>query len=422
VVYTRSVTLALPKSSRSFLEIFIGLGLHTLSGLVFTILISRSLGPAFFGVFSALMSLMSIFYTLGDFGLSATIIKYLPRPKYGQKLLDHVLAISLAASLFFITTSLIIGTLFPWLVPGASFVHYLLLSLLASVYLHIGLIQAYLTSSGGFWSFSKLQIMDGGLKLITVATLWYMGFSLGITQLMLINLTTASLALLVTYSQTNLHIQIRFSTSIFVRLWSYTSWMALGRVFTTFVGRVDTVLINLFLGSYLTGIYAVAHKFLLVLALLVSGINTFLNNRFSHLHRQHLRSYFLKAFLVNAAVSTLVILGFFIVAPLAPLVFGTAYSGSVDYIGPLGLSSLPYLLSLVNIACLLYYFAEARLVNLISALQVIVLLSLNFALIPTFGIWGSIYANLVGNLVLFGATTLLVWKRLGSLAETPQKL
>ncbi|KKT84778.1 MAG: Polysaccharide biosynthesis protein, partial [Candidatus Collierbacteria bacterium GW2011_GWA2_44_99] len=59
--------------------ISLGLGVSAVIGFIFTILLARSLGPINFGVYSALTALAAIIYSLGDMGISNSLINFLPK-------------------------------------------------------------------------------------------------------------------------------------------------------------------------------------------------------------------------------------------------------------------------------------------------------------------------------------------------------
>lgn len=265
----------------------LGLGVSAVIGFVFTILLARSLGPVNFGVYSALTALAAIVYSLGDLGISSALINFLPkkiseRYEYLSTSFWLEFAIGIFILLFFGTLSLF----FRQIVPGSLGTDIFLAGLLAFNYLLIIYTQGVFTADRKFWSYSLSQIVDSAVKIVIVLFIFKLG-KLSIGTALVANIISTLLALLLTFGKVLYSIEFDFSKSSSWSIFHFAKWIAVSRIFTVMISRVDIVLLNLLVGSYSAGIFSAASRVTLLFAMTAAGLGSVINPRFSSFDNSH---------------------------------------------------------------------------------------------------------------------------------------
>lgn len=396
---SRSINLkSLLKSQtiRDSLISFVGLGVTAVIGFVYTAILARHLGPATFGVYSSVAALATIFYTVGDLGISSAIINFLPKHPSDKKriigtgLLSQTIIAAFVFLLFY-GFSLIHKILIPNSLP-----EYLVLAGILTVnYLLIGFAQSVFTAEKRYWTFTVSQVIDAGLKIILVLFFWKIS-KLNISFAIFANILSTLAALLVTFSK---ELTIKsFNSQIFSKLFHYSKWIGLSRFFSVWVSRVDVIILNLLVSGYVAGIFSAASRVTLLFALVISSLNSVVNSRYSQFDTNaKVIKYSQKLLLFIAGIALLMIFSSLFAPLIIEIAFGSKFSAAVPVFRALVVAMIPYLFGLITTPALLYTFHQTKFYAFVTIFQVVTMISLELLLIGRFQVFAPAIALGITN-------------------------
>lgn len=392
------------------LIIFTGLGVMAFIGFIFTVIMARTLGPNTFGVYSAITALATIVYSFGDLGISPALINFIPKhstekAKYLTTGFWLQFAVATLVLLFFVGISII----HELVIPGSLAVDLLLAGGMSINYLFIGFAQGIFTAQRRFWSYSLSQIIDPVIKIAIVFVLLRSN-SLTIGSALAANLISTLLALLITFGKELYVTEFEISREIILKITHFAKWIAFSRIFSVMVSKIDVVILNLLVGSFQTGIYSAASRIAFFFALLVSGLGSVVNARFSAFDsNKELIAYSQKLLLLVGSIISLMLLCAFFAGPIVMVVYGEKYLEAVTVFRYLTLVMIPFVFSLITTPALLYTFNLPAFYAWMTALQVSGIVILDILLIPTLGALAPVIAMGVTNLFVLAvsATKLL---------------
>lgn len=383
----------------------LGLGTTAILGFIYTVLMARILSPDQFGVFSALVSLIAITFSLGDLGVGPAIINFLPKHKdKTQEIVEtgywFEYLVGFATIVFFGMVSFNSHLI----IPGSVNQQFFLVGSISFNYLLIGFSQAIFTANRQFQRFSSSQIIDAVIKIVLVLAFLRLG-RLSISSALVANFISTFFALILTFWNHLWKIKLNFNQKVFSQLFHYSKWIAISRFFSVFVGRIDIILLNLMASSFQAGIFAAASRVTLIFALLVSSLGTVINPRFSgFVSKSEAKSYILKLFLLVSFLSAFVLLSVGFSDQIILLVFGSRYLASSPLFKYLGLSMIPFLFTVITTGALLYTFNQSKYYAKIVAIQVTLIVLIDFFFIPRIGAHAPVLASFVANIFFLGAS------------------
>lgn len=386
---------------RDTLISFVGLGTTAVLGFVFTVIMARTLGPAGFGVFSAVTALATIIYSLGDVGIPPALINFLPKlPGKEKPLLSTAFSIQLLVCCVAVVVFLILTVFHSTIIPG-SLPIYLLLALALSInYILVGFAQGIFTAKRRFWRYSMSQVIDAVIK-ITLVLVLLVTSRLSISSALAANVISSLIALFITFGKQMLSIKLEIQSGIFDQIFAFAKWIAVSRVFSVFLGRIDILLLNLISSGFTAGIYAAANRITLLFALMISSLNVVVNPRFSSFKtNEETLSYIKKLFFLILGVAILMMVCVIFAGPIINLVFGAKYSNAISVFRWLTLAMLPFLFSLITTPALIYRYNEPDFYAKITAMQITAIVALDLILIPTFGYFAPVIATAASNLMV----------------------
>ena len=383
----------------------LGLGVSAVIGFFFTILLARSLGPVNFGVYSALTALAAIVYSLGDLGISSALINFLPK-KISERYeyLSTSFWMEFAIGVFILLLFGILSLFFRQIVPGALGTDIFLAGLLAFNYLLIIYTQGVFTADRRFWSYSASQIVDSAVKIMIVLAIFRLG-NLSIGSALVANIISTLLALLFTFGKVMNSIEFDFSKSSFWNIFHFAKWIAVSRIFTVMISRVDIVLLNLLVGSYAAGIFSAASRVTLLFAMTAAGLGSVINPRFSSFdNSQKILSYAKKLVLLVSGIAASMIAISFFASPIIILVYGEKYLESINVFRYLILAMIPFLFTIISNSVLVYSFNQLNYYTKMMAIQTAIIVGLDLLLIPKIGFQAPAIALFASNIfVLFAS-------------------
>lgn len=372
-------------TSRDTLFSMVGVGVISLVGMLFTVIMARSLEPSAFGVFSALTALVTILSSMGDFGLSSALINFLPKLKDQRKELISVsFWFQLVVSIFFILSLIIVGFWNNYIIPGSSQVQFALAGVLIAVYIVQGLCVAVFSADKKFIQSSLVQAIDSVLKMLLVLAVFAKGV-VNIEFALIANIVSCSASLIYGLKYELKNIRPIFPRQQIISIFNFAKWIALSRIFSTTISRVDILLLNLLAGNYQAGIFSAASRITLLFALLVSSLGNVIAPRFSAFaNHQDIKAYLKKVSMLVGVICLFMLVCVALAEPLILFVFGVKYLPAVPVFRALTFAMIPFLLSIITTQPLIYYFNKPNFFALLTILQVVTIVSLDILLIPHF--------------------------------------
>lgn len=393
------------QTSRDTLVSFSGLGIIAVVGMIFTVIVARAFGPATFGLFSALNAIVTLLSSIGDFGISAALVNFLPKVTDRRQTIISVtfwfqVIVSLIISLILISLSAFHQSI----VPGSQTVHVIIVGVLTGAYILQGFALGIFNAEKKFFQASFIQGLDSTVKLAIVTSLFFTN-SMNIELALLANVVSCFLSLIYGFAGEFKNIRPIFPRAQLAEVFAFSKWIALSRFFSVMISRVDILLLNLMVGGFEAGIFAAASRITLLFALLVSSLGAVISPRFSAFKQRHeILAYLKKVSLLVACVSLIMLLTTLMADPLIRIIFGVKFTASIPVFQALAVAMIPFLFTVVTVPPLLYSFNQPRFLAKITIIQTVVLVGLDILLIPTYRAFGPAISLAVSNLLVFSFT------------------
>lgn len=391
------------------LIIFTGLGTISVIGFIYTVLLARFLGPNNFGIYSAITALATIVYSLGDFGISPALINFIPKHLSEKSRFISTgfwmqFAIAVLVLVFFGSTSLIHNVI----IPGSLYTDFFLAGALSINYLFINFAQGIFTAERRFWKYSIIQIIDAVVKISIVFILLLLGH-LSIGAALIANFVSTIFALLITFGKEMLEMKFDFDNRIIYKITHYAKWIAVSRIFSVMISKIDVIILNLLVGSFQTGIYSAASRIALFFAFLVSGLGSVVTPRYSSFDsNQKVIDYSKKVSILAICIAIFMIFCAIFADPIVKIVYGVKYLQAVDVFKYLMLAMIPFPFTLITTSALLYTFNQPAFYAKITAIQVSGIVIMDILLIPSLGPLAPVVAMGVTNLMFFLVSSIKV--------------
>lgn len=406
--------LLLSQTIKDTLVSFIGLSFTAAVGFVYTVILARILGPEQFGVFSAVIALVAIVYSIGDFGIASALINFIPKLKDKRaELLNSSFWFELLISLVTVILFVLFALFHQIIIPGSHENQLLVAGLLAVNYIFINYIQGIFTAERKFLRYSVSQIIDAGVK-ITIVLVLLAASRLSIETALIANVISTLLALAFTFGKEFVRIKVKRDKEIFSKIFSFAKWIAVSKVFSVFISRIDVILLNLLSGSFQAGIFAAANRITLLFTLLVSSLGSVINPRFSSFdNKEKVTTYIRKLLGLVTLITGAMLLSAAFAKPIVYLVFGDKFAQAIPVYLTQTIAMIPFIYSLVTIPALIYTFNEPKFVARITAIQVITMIILELLLIPSLGAYAPSIAIGSTNLIVLILSGVRLRKHLG---------
>lgn len=405
---TKIKSLLFSSTSKDTFASMIGNVGIAVGGMLFTVICARSLSPDNFGIFSALLALATLVSSIGELGIPAALINFLPKlPDDRSTLVSVTFWFQLATSLVFSLLVFSLITVRHIVIPGASIGGFVLVALLVLVGVIEGFTQGLLKAEKKFILASALWILDSFTKLALLFGL-FLNHKVTIESAILVSLISGSIATAIAISREFKNIRWVFPKQQFNQIYLFSRWIALTRVFSVGVGRFDVLFLNSLGSSYQAGIFAAASRITLVFSVVVSSLGNVVAPRFSSFNRNdQMRSYLKKLSLLILAVSGGMLLCAVLAQPIISFVFGDKYLDAIPVFQLLTVAMIPFLFTIVTINPLIYTYNHPHFVALVTAIQTVTIVVLDVLLIPRLGAYAPPISLAVSNIIVL---TMTGWK------------
>lgn len=405
------------RTAKDTSTIFVGNITSALLGISFTILAARALGPANWGVVTAVTSLIIILAALGDFGLGASVFRFISSKWSSSDSSGAERTYRVIFSLRVITAmvfAIALVLLAPFLaqnllnIEDPSFIFLAALGLLGVLLLDFQIVTFQARQN---WRIAALFVSL--TNLLRVALVLLLVSSGRISQLSVLLAFVASPILVWAISffwRPTVPVGANWGRVI-RKIATFSSWMAGNRIVSATNSRVDTLLLIRLAGAHTTGIYAAANQLALGVPLFVGSFATVLAPQFATLQGDNLHAFFKKAMNLSFIIVLFLVAGVIFSQPIISL-FGPDYAASTPVLRWLLIAFIPFALSAPAINLLIYHFEKPRIVTLTSLIQMPVTLSLNILLIPKIGVFAPIFVLGLVNFSTMVIAYFFSWKYL----------
>lgn len=385
--------------------------LGTIISAIALILFSRYMGPTEFGLFSAAFAAMQIVVRITDLGTNTAVERSVARViDTDKKLADRLMRMSLWFKIIsYISCVTIAWFLSPWIAHTILKIDNL--SLIRSAFLFsIGTI---------FFEYSMIIFQSthkfGLVARITIAqAIGKLGFGLILIWQSLLSASTALLvygilpglgALLAWKRNTLSSLTLPKTWRKDVRIiLAVAKWTAVAAVAATLSDNIDTLLVQSFMSSYETGIWAGAVRIATFASVIGWSVGTVLNIRVAkYTDPKNLQIYLNKSWKLSLGIILLLTLSL----PLAPLIInltiGSAYLEGVIPLQILIMSSAfagaasPYV-------ALFYLFDKPQYYAYAGIIETLIIVLGGIIFIPMYGLIGAAWVRVLVRAIVFGFT------------------
>ena len=385
-----------------------GMVFSTLLSAATIFLLARWLGPGDFGLYAASLAIAVIVTDSLELAISGSVVNFGAKNNASsQKLIKYGLILKLALGLGLgILAAVLAKPVSGWINPALNQPLYLVALIIPLNFL-MRFPRSVLQSQRRFWADSSLEVITSLGRFLSVAGFYFSGSLTVITGLWAY-LSGAVAALMIGSALISWKfLKERIDQETRRHFFQFQKWLTIGFILAAIHGRMDTAILLKLAGPAATGIYQAAFRFFMPVMQLAAALSLVFAPRFaSFVTRQEARIYLKKA----AKLTLLLGLGVLLMLPLAPwlvsLIFGSAYSSAVLPARILSLGFALFIVMAPFTAYLIYSVNRTRVFALINFLQLLLLLILDYWLIPNFGAVGAAIASAVTlisvNLLIMG--------------------
>ncbi|MBT7499403.1 MAG: oligosaccharide flippase family protein [Candidatus Pacebacteria bacterium] len=405
------------KSEASQQSLVITAGSFITSGImaVAMILLSRFLGPEKFGVFSVSISLMFVISKFADLGLNQLIPRFMGQwffqKKKNEEFLKYILWLktifSIVLLLIFFPASGFLSQLINY--PHLEMIYWAIIgSIFIEIYSYSYLV---LSSRHQFLQLSLLGILQALIKLISFGVIiWFFSSNLlSITAFYYLAPAVAVLIISFFLKEKIFYKPKIASYKIRAEMNKFWFHSGVGVAMMTLIGNLDILLIQRFLNSFETGVYAGAARIAAFMATLSGSIGIVLISRVSrYKNRADIIKYLKKSSILVLAA----IVGFVLYLPFSSLLIkytiGPEYlSRNLATIFLVGNSFLG--LILVPLTAVFYTLNKPSYFSINGFIQVACILIGTLLFIGQYGIMAAAISRIAATILSIGYSLLSVY-------------
>lgn len=391
--YERVVTLATSATARDTYVLFIGNLISAFFSFLFTLLVARGLSVPEFGVFSAVVNLVTIIASFSDIGISSGLVNFVAEAyaKKDYKRAQQYIKSALVLKLLTVSILAIIVLIFSSFVSN----NFLATNNIKMAYWVSGLSVALI-----FWATfpSILQAQKRFLQSVVVnlsfvVTRFLIIFLLvvfgGVTLFRVLGAFAAVSFLPIFVGLIFLgtgFVFIKARKEMYVKLLKFSGWLGVNKVISSISGRIDVQMLAVVAGATVTGYYSISSKLALFIVILTSSFSAVLAPRLASFgNKVSEKTYIKKASLALVPVIFGVILWIIIAEPFITILFGQKYLPSVPVFRALAASMIPFLITAPAVSAIIYAMKKPVYIGAFSFFQIAAIFLINYLLIPRIG-------------------------------------
>lgn len=382
----------------------ITVGSNILYGLLiitFTILVSRTLGPEQFGLFSIAMAFFGLSFDVLSLGTSHALVRFTSihlaknDRKTAHQFARIIFLLRLCQTIGLLTISVVVARFI------STYIYH-------DQRLFVILVISFALAGGNLLIDFFSNLLQGHERFIPAALVIFINAAiriLGLSVLLVthqLSLITAMIAFAIGpwigalcgfIVSPKHYLSIESDPAIIPHLFHFAKWMAIWSLTATLAGRVDVLILGKLTSAYQTGIYAAASRLATGFILIGSAYASVLTPKISRLmhHQTDLRRQISRiATSIIGIVITMVVA--ICVAPIViPLVFGEKYTSSVIIFQVLTIGCMFFIASIpANVSLVSLGFS--KFIGVSAIIQLAILVVVSIYLVPIFGSLGAAIA------------------------------
>lgn len=406
------ITSLFKNSAWIFLSQFIIKGIS----FVYTIFLADRLGVEGFGLYSVALAYFSLFASISDVGLSRYLIREGARD---NSELNRLLTTTVILRLLLVLVLLVGGLLLLQNFDDDPTRRYLsMLAMLAVIPQAVAL-----TFDGALIAIQKIKLSSLGVLILSILTtvlgFYFVNNGYGETgALSALIIAEILYAGVMCYFVIRSRIHFPFThgiledtTKILKGSLPYGILGILGLIYF----KIDTLLLSYLKGSYETGLYSAAYRFLEALVFIPSAVATAAFPVLSRLHEvdnAQVKRIYLSSVKLLGGLSIIITLGYLLILPSLISYFLPDYQDSVEVIRILALT-IPFMFIHVPAAVVLLTSDKfLKPVIYLSLLTVGFNIIANLLLIPTYGVYAAAWITVASEILSFAVFFGLLYKKL----------
>ena len=378
-------------------------------GAIFYIVTARFLGPEGFGLMSVAITVQTLFADIGDLGTDTGLVNFVSKnlkndPEKANKFLKLALKIKLFVSL----TAVIFGLIVSAYLAKYAFGKPELAMPLKIAFVGVGtlLVFSFITKSlqamQRFWAWSNIQVTISILRLVFIFVFLAFGIlNLNTSLWLYILMPLIGFVVGIFIIKTDF-LKVKNEMEVRGEFFNYNKWVAGFLVLAAFGGRVDTFMSARILSAYDLGLYAAAYQLVRIVPQIVSAIGTVIAPKMAELGNiGDLKIYLKKTQIMVTGMAILGVATIPLVLYIVPVLFGTGYEGTGPIFIVLFVAMLIFLISVPVHMAIFYYFSRPSFFFWLSLGQLILITTLSYLLLNSFGAIGAAWAVFAGQLFSF---------------------
>jgi O-antigen/teichoic acid export membrane protein len=391
-------------------------------GLIASVIVARTFGPANLGIYATLAAVAATVGAFGEFGLTESAVRRIAvnwpaSPEAARSTAASYVWLRGGASLLVVAAlvlSLPLGAALGLLPARQSLV---LLALLGVVATGLsGAVSGILQATGRFTQLTLVMIGNAALTAIAAIVLRLSGMLTLTSALIVLGIGTslASFALGLRLLPGALDLAMPKRTVLRSegrKLFGFGLWLWLANSLAMVAAQLDLLLAGHWLAPAAVGTYALAVSLASKASVLNQSLHAALLPFASSLKsREAVTGYLRRGLVRSAAIALLLLLAVPLARPVIPLIFGSGYAPSVTlFLALLGVA----LFDLFAAPILLLAFSadQPKLIAGADALRVVVLVIAAVALVPMIGAFGLVLAKLASSVAGFALTVIVLGSR-----------
>lgn len=416
------------------------------TGFLSSVLIAHGLGPDGMGLYALILTIPNALINLSDLGIGQTAIRYASRAEaYGDReafagilrwafrlRIIIITVISIAAIAF-----IPILTNYIWHRPDINGL--IIFSLLISFFNVLAVVptiyfqarQKFMVNS--LVRIGQLLLSFSGIVLLAFLKAWRVDYLVSITVFTAFVSSTAFIVMVPKNNLWNRDEAISLLKKGFQGLWAPPKYDSLeSKVDNTSVGKfaiymmiasivvaitlqLDVWMMGAFLDNSDIGIYSAAQKFTLPLVVFLNGLSTALWPRVSGaITKERILGLLKKLVIFSIPIFVLAFLYSMTIPLLVPFFFGSRFSSGIQ-VGQLLCLRYSVSLLFIPISIIGYALGMAKQYWVINILQLLVVLFVNFLLLPRIGVKGAAIALICNEMVAGIFVSILILRKIREL-------
>ncbi|OGG00362.1 hypothetical protein A2Y99_02960 [Candidatus Gottesmanbacteria bacterium RBG_13_37_7] len=373
--------------------------LSAILAFVYIVFITRKLGPSEFGVFSSIFAYSLLISDIAEFGIGSSLSRFLP-PLYSRNENGKALSFLKTSFIFILKIALIvsIGTI----IFSGSLSEILLTSYIYS-FLYIiagffifGLIllsfnNYALSAQKKFVPVATLSFLTSLIKVILIAIFYFLE-KLNLLWTIVIFAFSAFPVYILSFKFLKPEfIKAKEEKGNLRRLLSYTTFLGFSRLFSAVSSRLDILMLVPLSSTFEGGIYSGAFKIASLYIMLSGSFGSVIAPRLAGFASKSEAYHYLKKVILATGGIIVSILFAYLISPwIVVFILGDKYELSVPVFQTLLIPMALFVMSIPPVSYLLYTLKKPQVSTINTVMQLIIVFTGNYFLIPKYGSYGPV--------------------------------